>query len=83
MNTNYLAQLTSEPSLSSVLQQTGVAIEDNILLSLVDVWLDKVSIKFIPKETSQKIIEVFLSFLSYLNRRFDSEKNNHSDYLEA
>ncbi|KAA3464837.1 importin-11-like [Gossypium australe] len=58
MNTNYLAQLTSEPSLSSVLQQTGVAIEDNILLSLVDVWLDKVSIKYIPKETRQKIIKV-------------------------
>ncbi|TYI87724.1 hypothetical protein E1A91_D04G155800v1 [Gossypium mustelinum] len=42
MNTNYLAQLTSEPSLSSLLQQTGVAIEDNILLCLVDIWLDKV-----------------------------------------
>ncbi|KAA3463752.1 importin-11-like [Gossypium australe] len=42
MNTNYLAQLTSESSLSSLLQQTGVAIEDNILLCLVDIWLDKV-----------------------------------------
>ncbi|TYG84737.1 hypothetical protein ES288_D01G273200v1 [Gossypium darwinii] len=48
MNTNYLAQLTSEPSLSSVLQQTGVAIEDNILLSLVDVWLDKVDNVSLP-----------------------------------
>ncbi|XP_022767781.1 importin-11-like isoform X2 [Durio zibethinus] len=42
MNTNYLAQLTSEPSLSSLLQQTGAAVEDNILLCLVDIWLDKV-----------------------------------------
>ncbi|TYI33363.1 hypothetical protein ES332_A04G127800v1 [Gossypium tomentosum] len=42
MNTNYLVQLTSESSLSSLLQQTGVAIEDNILLCLVDIWLDKV-----------------------------------------
>ncbi|KAH1123404.1 hypothetical protein J1N35_006564 [Gossypium stocksii] len=50
MNTNYLAQLTSEPSLSSVLQQTGVAIEDNILLSLVDVWLDKVDNVSLPQK---------------------------------
>ncbi|MBA0734832.1 hypothetical protein Gogos_018723 [Gossypium gossypioides] len=50
MNTNYLAQLTSEPSLSSVLQQTGVAIEDNILLSLVDVWLNKVDNVSLPQK---------------------------------
>ncbi|KAE8711650.1 ARM repeat superfamily protein isoform 2 [Hibiscus syriacus] len=42
MNTSYLAQLTSEPSLSSLLQQTGVAIDSNILLCLVDIWLDRV-----------------------------------------
>ncbi|KAG4164110.1 hypothetical protein ERO13_D01G216126v2 [Gossypium hirsutum] len=50
MNTNYLAQLTSEPSLSSVLQRTGVAIEDNILLSLVGVWLDKVDNVSLPQK---------------------------------
>ncbi|KAL5809072.1 hypothetical protein ACOSQ3_029763 [Xanthoceras sorbifolium] len=42
MNTNYLAQLTSEPSLSLLLQQAGIPIEENILLCLVDIWLDKV-----------------------------------------
>ncbi|KAH9736651.1 Importin N-terminal domain-containing protein [Citrus sinensis] len=42
MNANYLAQLTSEPSLSLLLQQAGIPIEENILLSLVDIWLDKV-----------------------------------------
>lgn len=43
MNTTYLAQLTSDTSLSVLLQQAGVTIEDNILLCLVDIWLDKVS----------------------------------------
>uniref|UniRef100_A0A5B7A9N8 Putative importin-11 isoform X1 n=1 Tax=Davidia involucrata TaxID=16924 RepID=A0A5B7A9N8_DAVIN len=42
MNTNYLAQLTSEQSLLLLLQQAGFSIEENILLCLVDVWLDKV-----------------------------------------
>ena len=43
MNTNYLAHLTSEPSLLLLLQKSGVPIEENILLCLVDIWLDKVS----------------------------------------
>ncbi|XP_057984206.1 uncharacterized protein LOC131168633 [Malania oleifera] len=42
MNTNYLAQLTSEPSLSLLLQSVGFQIEENVLLCLVDIWLDKV-----------------------------------------
>ncbi|KAG2272544.1 hypothetical protein Bca52824_067099 [Brassica carinata] len=42
MNTTYLAQLTSEPSLSLLLQQAGVTIEDNVLICLTDIWLDKV-----------------------------------------
>lgn len=42
MNTNYLAQLTAEPSLSSLLQQADIPIEENILLCLVDIWLDKI-----------------------------------------
>ncbi|PON51222.1 Coatomer beta subunit [Parasponia andersonii] len=41
-NTNYLAQLTAEPSLSLLLQNSGVSIEENVLLGLVDIWLDKV-----------------------------------------
>ncbi|KAI3473132.1 hypothetical protein Pfo_030424 [Paulownia fortunei] len=42
MNTNYLAQLASEPSLLAHLQKAGFSNEENILLCLVDVWLDKV-----------------------------------------
>ncbi|GMI71431.1 hypothetical protein like AT3G08960 [Hibiscus trionum] len=42
MNNNYVAHLTSQPSLSSLLRQTGVSVEYHILLSLVDIWLDKV-----------------------------------------
>ncbi|PIN19861.1 Nuclear transport receptor KAP120 (importin beta superfamily) [Handroanthus impetiginosus] len=42
MNTNFLAQLTSEPSLLAHLKKAGFPIEENILLCLVDVWLDKV-----------------------------------------
>nr|GME15513.1 importin-11 isoform X1 [Ipomoea batatas] len=41
MNTNYLGQLTSEPSLSASLQKAGFPSEENILLCLVDIWLDK------------------------------------------
>lgn len=42
MNTNYLAQLTSDPSLSIHLQKSGFPAEENILLCLVDMWLEKV-----------------------------------------
>ncbi|KAH0682783.1 hypothetical protein KY289_020535 [Solanum tuberosum] len=42
MNTNYLAQLTSDPSLSIHLQKSGFPGEENILLCLVDMWLGKV-----------------------------------------
>ncbi|VFQ89326.1 unnamed protein product [Cuscuta campestris] len=42
MNTSYLAQLTSEPLLSANLQKAGFPSEENILLCLVDMWLDKV-----------------------------------------
>lgn len=42
MNTNYLAQLTAEPSLLLLLQNSGVQIGKNVLLGLIDVWLDKV-----------------------------------------
>ncbi|KAK3006384.1 hypothetical protein RJ639_016598 [Escallonia herrerae] len=42
MNTNYLAQLTSEPSVLALLQKSGFPVEENILLCLVDIWLDKV-----------------------------------------
>lgn len=42
MNTSYFAQLTSEPSLFLSLQNTGVQVEESVLLCLVDTWLDKV-----------------------------------------
>lgn len=42
MNTSYLAHLASEPSLGFVLQQAGLSIDQNVLLCLVDLWLDKV-----------------------------------------
>ncbi|XP_073286373.1 uncharacterized protein [Primulina huaijiensis] len=42
VNTNYLAQLTSEPSLLAHLQEAGFSNDKNILLCLADVWLDKV-----------------------------------------
>lgn len=42
MNTNYLAHLASETSLALVLQQAGLSTNQNILLCLVDMWLDKV-----------------------------------------
>lgn len=44
MNTNYLAQLAAEPSLLQLLQKSGVPIGENVLLGLIDVWLDKVCI---------------------------------------
>lgn len=42
MNTNYLAQITSEQSLLLLLQKAGFPNDENILLCLIDTWLDKV-----------------------------------------
>ncbi|XXG39720.1 hypothetical protein AAC387_Pa01g0606 [Persea americana] len=42
MNSNYLALLTAEPSLSLALQQAGVLIDQNIILCLADLWLEKI-----------------------------------------
>ncbi|KAF5750804.1 hypothetical protein HS088_TW03G01144 [Tripterygium wilfordii] len=60
MNTNYLAQVASDPSLSVLLQQAGVPIEENILLCLVDVWLDKVDN---VSSTQRKIFGLALSII--------------------
>ncbi|GKV06058.1 hypothetical protein SLEP1_g17989 [Rubroshorea leprosula] len=43
MNTNFPAQLTSDPPLSLLMQQAGAPVDENILLCLVDIWLDRVS----------------------------------------
>ncbi|XP_010553104.1 PREDICTED: importin-11 [Tarenaya hassleriana] len=62
MNTSYLAQLTSEPSLSVLLQQAGVPIEENILLCLVDIWLDKVDhVSPMQKKTFGLALSVILT----------------------
>ncbi|KAL9250471.1 Importin-11-like protein [Drosera capensis] len=42
LNTNYLAELTSEESVLLLLRNTGIQVKDNVLLCLADVWLDKV-----------------------------------------
>ncbi|THG19731.1 hypothetical protein TEA_028283 [Camellia sinensis var. sinensis] len=42
MNINFLAQITSEQSLLLLLQKAGFPVDENILLCLVDIWLDKV-----------------------------------------
>ncbi|KAL9269914.1 Importin-11-like protein, partial [Drosera capensis] len=42
LNTNYLAELTSEESMLFLLRNMGIQVKDNVLLCLADVWLDKV-----------------------------------------
>ncbi|CAK9150403.1 unnamed protein product [Ilex paraguariensis] len=62
MNTNYLAQLTAEPSLSVLLQKTGFPVEENILLCLVDVWLDKVdNVTSIQRKTFGLALSIILT----------------------
>lgn len=45
MNSNYLAHLTAESSLSLALQQAGISIDQNIILCLADLWLEKVTMQ--------------------------------------
>lgn len=42
MNTNFSAQLLSESALLASIQQAGIAVNNNLLISLVDMWIDKV-----------------------------------------
>ncbi|RLN33595.1 importin-11 [Panicum miliaceum] len=42
MNTNFSAQLLSEPPLLASIQQAGIAVNNNLLISLIDMWIDKV-----------------------------------------
>jgi len=42
MNTNFSAQLLSEPPLLASIQQAGIAVSNNLLISLIDMWIDKV-----------------------------------------
>nr|DAD26262.1 TPA_asm: hypothetical protein HUJ06_027730 [Nelumbo nucifera] len=62
MNSNYLAHLTSEPSLLQALQQAGISMEENILLSLVDIWLDKVdNVTSIQRKTFGLALSIILT----------------------
>lgn len=42
MNTDFLARLASDPSIAHALQQAGLSINQNVLLCLVDLWIDKI-----------------------------------------
>ncbi|KAF4348903.1 hypothetical protein F8388_023308 [Cannabis sativa] len=60
-NTNYLGQLTAEPSLSLLLHNSGVSTEENVLFGLVDIWLDKVdNVSAIQRKTYGLALSTFL-----------------------
>lgn len=62
MNTNYLAQLTSEPSLLPLLQAAGFPVEENILLCLVDIWLEKIdNMTSLQRKTVGLALSIILS----------------------
>ncbi|KAK6943462.1 Importin-beta, N-terminal domain [Dillenia turbinata] len=62
MNTNYLAQLTSEPSLMPLLQNVGFPTEENVLLCLVDIWLEKVDhVTSIQRKTIGLALSIILT----------------------
>ncbi|KAL6534399.1 hypothetical protein OROHE_013324 [Orobanche hederae] len=61
-DTNYLAQLASEPSLLAHLQKAEFSNEENILLCLVDVWLDKVdNVKSMQRKTFALALSIILT----------------------
>ncbi|XP_074268667.1 uncharacterized protein LOC141592022 isoform X3 [Silene latifolia] len=61
-NTNYLAQLTSDPSLLLLLQGAGFPAEENILLCLVDIWLEKVdNMTSVQRKTIGLALSIILS----------------------
>ncbi|KAJ1381211.1 Importin-beta, N-terminal domain [Sesbania bispinosa] len=62
MNTNSLAQLTSDPSTSLLLQTSSIPVQENILLCLVDIWLDKVdNVSSIQKKTIGLALSIILT----------------------
>ncbi|XP_068644201.1 uncharacterized protein [Aristolochia californica] len=42
MNSSYLAHLIAQPSFSVALQQAGISVDQNIILCIADLWLDKI-----------------------------------------
>nr|XP_017243835.1 PREDICTED: importin-11-like isoform X2 [Daucus carota subsp. sativus] len=62
MNTNYLAQLTTQPSLLVLLQQAGFLSEEGVLLCLVDIWLDKIdNVTSIQRKTFGLALSIILT----------------------
>lgn len=72
LNTVYLAQLTADQSLLPLLQQAGVPIEENILLCLVDIWVDKVSKRCSCLYDEISYYEVLLITSIYFSCRFQT-----------
>ncbi|XP_028549715.1 importin-11 isoform X2 [Dendrobium catenatum] len=62
MNTNYLGHLASEPSLIVALQQAGLSINQNVLLCLVDLWIDKIdNTTCIQRKTYASALSIILT----------------------
>ncbi|XP_074350982.1 uncharacterized protein LOC141690197 isoform X2 [Apium graveolens] len=61
-NTNYLAQLTTQPTLLALLQQAGFPGEESVLLCLVDIWLDKIdNVTSIQRKTFGLALSIMLT----------------------
>ncbi|KAK1321977.1 hypothetical protein QJS10_CPA03g01187 [Acorus calamus] len=62
MNTNYLAHLLSEPSVTLALQQAGISTDQNIILYLIDIWIDKVdNVTILQKKTYALALSLILT----------------------
>ncbi|XP_020578156.1 importin-11 isoform X2 [Phalaenopsis equestris] len=62
MNTNYLGHLASDPALTMALRQAGLSINQNILLCLVDLWVDKIdNTTFIQRKTYASALSIILT----------------------
>ncbi|KAK7260595.1 hypothetical protein RIF29_26778 [Crotalaria pallida] len=62
MNTNALAQLASDPSTSLLLQTASIPVQENILLCLVDIWVDKVDhVSSVQKKTIGLALSIILT----------------------
>lgn len=62
MNTNSLGQLASDPSTTQLLQTASIPVQENILLCLVDIWVDKVdNVSSIQKKTIGLALSIILT----------------------
>jgi len=67
MNTNSLAQLASDPSTSLLLQTASIPVQENILLCLVDIWVDKVGVVMFKRLFRSKFIAYFCLICTQTN----------------